>query len=418
MKRINKKLELISPAGNLEKLKAAFLFGSDAAYLGLPEYSLRTRINNFDWDSLKEGIDWAHSLGKKAYVTFNIIAHNRHFEGLDKSVRRLAKIGPDALIISDPGMMAFVRRYWPEAKIHLSTQANCINASAAKFWYEQGVKRVVLGREATLEDIAIIHKACPKLELEYFVHGAMCMAYSGRCFLSKWMTDRSGNLGDCSQACRFEYTMTARNHETAEIVEEDNGSYILNSKDLCLIEHIDKLAEAGVTSFKIEGRAKSVYYQSLVSGAYSRILKVLKSGDKDLFKKESKRLKKELQEKLATRGFSTGFLLGGRGEENTASASEKSDWEFCGQVLSREDDWKASAGDVFIRVHNTIKPGDRVEIIMPGYDIIKIKVGKIYDALSGGILSEAHGGGGNRIIRLHLGGKDIPAGSILTRKKI
>ncbi len=415
---MNKRLELVAPAGNIIKLETAFLFGADAAYLGLPEYSLRTRINDFDWDSLEEGIALAHSRKKKAYVTLNIIAHNRHFADLPAAIKKIKKLSPDALIVADPGIMAVVWRYWPEARIHLSTQANCINAEAAKFWYRQGVKRVVLGREASLEDICLIHQACPKLELEYFVHGAMCMAYSGRCFLSKWLTDRSGNLGDCAQACRFEYSVQAKNHEQGEIVEEENGTYILNSKDLCLIRYLDELIAAGISSFKIEGRAKSVYYQALVSGAYRRAIDILFSGDAVVFRRESRRLEKELRTKLVNRGFSTGFLLSGRGEEKTDLAAEKSDWEFCGQVVAPVSDWTKKTGDIFVQVHNTLKVGMKVEIILPGYDIIRKKITKMHDAIGGETLTEAHGGGGSRIVRLSISGKDIPAGAILTRKKL
>lgn len=417
-KNMYKRLELVAPAGNINKLGTAFLFGADAAYLGLPAYSLRTRINDFDWDSLGEGIALAHSLRKKAYVTLNIIAHNQHFIGLASVIKRLKKLSPDALIISDPGIMAVVWRYWPDAKIHLSTQANCINAEAAKFWYRQGVRRIVLGREASLEDIQAIHRACPQVELEYFVHGAMCMAYSGRCFLSKWLTNRSGNLGDCAQACRFEYHIQAKGHEKGEIVEEENGTYILNSKDLCLIRYLDKLAAAGITSFKIEGRAKSVYYQALVSGAYRRAIDSLFSGDIKAFSRESRRLEKELKDKLVNRSFSTGFLLGGRGEEKTDSAAEPSDWEFCGQVVAANLDWSKKTDDIFVRVHNTLKAGMKVEIILPGYGIIRKKITKMHDAISGEELAEAHGGGGSRIVRIFLPGKDIPAGAVLTRKKL
>ena len=228
----------------------------------------------------------------------------------------------DALIVSDPGIIALVKKHWPEAEIHLSTQANCTNIEAVKFWSKQGIKRIILGREVTLQEIKEIKKAVPKIELEYFIHGAMCMAYSGRCFLSKEITGRSGNLGDCSQPCRFEYSIKARNHEQEfDIVSEEHGTYLLNSKDLCLIEYLPQLIKAGISSFKIEGRAKSVYYQACVSGIYARALDFLKKNkNKTAIEKELKHLKLELVDKLVHRGY-TLVLLGGKGEQNITSAN-------------------------------------------------------------------------------------------------
>jgi putative protease len=273
-KVLKKQLELIAPAGNLEKMRTALAFGADAVYLGIPDFSLRVRINEFTVKQIKEAVLEAKSLKKKVYVTINIFAHNKHLEKLPVYLQILKEFKVDGLIISDPGIMALVKKSWPEARIHLSTQANCTNWSAVQFWYKQGVKRIVLGREVTLEEIKEIHKMCPKMELEYFVHGAMCMAYSGRCFLSKQFVGRSGNLGDCAQPCRWEYTLreTKVDGREMEIVQEEHGTYLLNSKDLCLIKYLDKLVAAGITSFKIEGRAKSVYYQAVVVGAYRKAI--------------------------------------------------------------------------------------------------------------------------------------------------
>jgi putative protease len=297
---------------------------------------------------------------------------------------------PDALIISDPGIMAVVKKYWSEAEIHLSTQANCTNAAAAKFWYELGVTRVVLGREVTLEEIKEIHKAVPKLELEYFIHGAMCMAYSGRCFLSKEIVDRSANLGDCAQPCRWAYSIKAKNHdEEFDIVEEEHGTYLLNSKDLCLLESLPELVSSGVVSFKIEGRAKSVYYQAVVSGIYKRALEFLQKKPNTIaWKKESKYLKGELLTKLVHRGYTSGFLLGDKAAQNTDSSHNDSDWEFCGQVIKAEPNWfkpilKKDEHPLYIQVHNTIKINDQIEIIGSKYDVLKLKPKKIFDAKTG-----------------------------------
>lgn len=418
-----KKLELLAPAGNSLKLETAFVHGADAVYLGIPDFSLRVRINDFNLQSLAEGVKIAHSLKKKVYITLNIFAHNRHLAKIPAYIKVLKKLKVDALIISDPGIIALVKKYWSKAEIHLSTQANCTNAEAVKFWAKQGVKRVILGREVTLKEIKEIHKSAPRVDLEYFVHGAMCMAYSGRCFLSKELVDRSGNLGDCAQPCRWEYSIKARNHESEfDLVSEEHGTYLLNSKDLCLIEYLPQLIEAGISSFKIEGRAKSVYYQALVSGIYARALDFLKKKPSvAVWKKEVKYLKAELVDKLVHRGYTSGFLLGQKAEQNTSSANHLSAWEFCGQVVVPEKNWfkpELKKGDhhLYFLVHNTIKLGDTTEIITPKYGIIKLSPKKMFDAKTGEELTEAHGGGGARTVVVSIK-EIIPILSVLRRKK-
>lgn len=422
MANFMKKLELLAPAGNILKMRTAFFAGADAVYLGIPDFSLRVRINDFNLDTLSEAIKEAHNKKKKVYVTLNIFAHNKHLEKLPAYVKEIKNMQPDGLIISDPGVMSIVRKVWPEAEIHLSTQANCTNAAAAKFWYDQGVTRVVLGREVTLSEIKEIHQAAPKLELEYFIHGAMCMAYSGRCFLSKELVDRSGNLGDCAQPCRWEYSIKARNHEEEfDLVSEDHGTYLLNSKDLCLLDYLPDLVKAGVVSFKIEGRAKSVYYQAVVSGIYARALKFLNKKPSALeWKKELKYLKGELVNKLVHRGYTTGFLLGTKAQQNVTSANHLSDWEFCGQAVAQEKDYfklklKPNECSLYFKVHNTIRVGDQIEIILPYYGIIKLKLKNIFDALNGEALQEAHGGGGAKTALIIVKDK-VPPFSVLRRK--
>ncbi len=422
MANFMKKLELLAPAGNILKMRTALFAGADAVYLGIPDFSLRVRINDFDLATVAEAIKEAHGQKKKVYITLNIFAHNKHLEKLPAYVKKIKEMAPDGLIISDPGVMMIVRKYWPEAEIHLSTQASCTNAAAAKFWFDQGLTRVVLGREVTLSEIKEIHQAAPKLELEYFAHGAMCMAYSGRCFLSKELVDRSGNLGDCAQPCRWEYSIKAKNHEEEfDLVSEEHGTYLLNSKDMCLLEYLPQMIEAGVVSFKIEGRAKSVYYQAVVSGIYARALEFLsKKPSEAAWKKELKYLKSELVDKLVHRGYTSGFLLGGKAEQNLTSANHLSDWEFCGQVVEMEKDYikpklKADEHAVYFQVHNTIKTGDKVEIIGPYYAIIKVSPKKIFDAKTGEELSEAHGGGGARTAMIIVSEK-IPVFSVLRRK--
>jgi putative protease len=391
-----KKLELLAPAGNMMKMKTAFAYGADAVYLGIPDFSLRVRINDFDLKGIKEAVKYAHDKQKKVYVTINIFAHNKHLPKLPAYIKALKAMKIDALIVSDPGIIALVKKNWPKAEIHLSTQANCTNLEAVKFWAGQGLKRIILGREVTLKEIKEIHQAVPKIELEYFIHGAMCMAYSGRCFLSKLLVDRSGNLGDCAQPCRWAYDVTLKtgNHpEELELVEEQHGTYLLNSKDLCLINHLQELVAAGITSFKIEGRAKSVYYQATVCGIYRRALELIKKKTPVAkLKKELDYLFKELETKLVHRGYTTGFLLGNRAEQNIADSHNASDWEFCGQVLRSEtaEDGKIR---VYFQVHNTIKVGAEVEIIRPNYDIINLKIKNLWDEKKDTVLTEAHGGG-------------------------
>lgn len=423
------KIELLSPAGNMEKLKTALAFGADAVYAGIPDFSLRVRINDFNLSKIREATDYCHKAGKKIYITANIFAHNRHLEKTPVYIKSLKSLHVDGLILSDPGILRIVKKLWPEADVHLSTQANCTNWQSAVFWAEQGVSRIILGREVTLEEIKEIHRRCPTLELEYFVHGAMCMAYSGRCFLSKHLRDRSANLGDCAQPCRWPYKVGQKvsREESSdykqgyinllkekdglyEIVEEEHGSYILNSKDLCLIHHLDKLKEAGVSCFKIEGRAKSVYYQAMVAGIYSRALSHKQATARD----EIDFLYKELENKLVHRGYTAGFLLGESADQNLANSHNTSDWEFCGQVVYNYE-FKDS-GYIAVKVHNSIKTGDMVEIIRPLYDIISIKVDKLIDIETGKDISEAHGGQ-NKVIGLKLS-KKIPEYSVIRRKLV
>ncbi|MDI3496193.1 MAG: family peptidase [Patescibacteria group bacterium] len=425
-KKLASNLELLAPAGNMLKLKTAFAYGADAVYLGIPDFSLRVRINDFDLAGIKEGILYAREKGKKVYLTVNIFAHNQHLPALIKFLKKIEKFLPDAFIASDPGIINLLREYYPQVEIHLSTQANCTNLEAARFWQKQGISRIVLGREVTLQQIKKIHQALPDLELEYFVHGAMCMAYSGRCFLSSLFTSRSANLGDCVQPCRWQYDVgrymiKARGQEPElELVQEKHGTYLLNSLDLCLVRQIPDLIKAGVVSFKIEGRAKSVYYQATVVAIYKRALEIARSKLSVAKKeKELQFLYQELETKLVHRGFTSGFLEGAKAGQNVKVAKQLSKFEFCGQVVT---DLKAvlkkrlPAGAVVFMVHNTIKQGDKVEIVLPGYKVIKLKVDYLYDLTKGEKLKEAHGGGGSKMIYIIVPGKTVPAYSVLRRK--
>jgi putative protease len=425
MANFMKNLELLAPAGNTLKMKTAFAYGADAVYLGIPDFSLRVRINDFDLKGIKEAVLYAHKRGRKVYVTANIFAHNIHLKSFVVYLKKLKTVGIDAVIVSDPGILSLVKNNWPKAEIHLSTQANCTNLEAAKFWLKQGVTRIVLGREVTLKEIKEIHRVLPKLELEYFIHGAMCMAYSGRCFLSKLFINRSGNLGDCAQPCRWQYdvnryTLKAKGHEEElELVEEQHGAYLLNSQDLCLIKNLADLIKAGVSSFKIEGRAKSVYYQATVCGAYRRALDLIaKKTPAVKLNKELDFLYKELETKLVHRGYTTGFLLEEKAGQNIVDSHNKSNWEFCGQAIKNEILANNKIRLIF-QVHNTIKLDDELEIIGLNYDIISLKLKKLFNASTGEEISEAHGGGGGQKCFVELDGKlKLPEFAVLRRKLI
>lgn len=404
-KEINEKkrsIELLAPAGDLEKMKIAFEFGADAVYFGLPDFSLRARINKFGKVEIEEAVKYCREKNKKFYMTFNIYAHNSHLEKLSKQLEFVKKIKPNALIISDPGILNIVKREIPEMEIHLSTQANVTNYEAARFWFEQGVRRVILAREVGLDEIREIKKKIPELELEYFVHGAMCMSYSGRCILSKWMTNRSANLGDCAQPCRWKYHI--KNQKTFEkesqlkvsddknrfemdVEEDQNGTYFFNSYDLNLIEYLEALMEAGVDSFKIEGRAKSVYYVAIATRAYRKVLDaIIENKNKSEIKKIIEEQKEEL-DKLSNRGYWTGFLLG----DEPPHLFDKASLEASDLFIGISWDWeKSKKRNVF--AHNFFNLNEKVEIISPEKNIF-VKILKI-NLPEEGEKNSAHGGMG------------------------
>jgi U32 family peptidase len=421
MLKYSNDLELLAPAGSLEKSKYALDFGADAIYAGLPDFSLRARINKFDEKQIIEAIKYAHSKNKKIYITTNIFAHNRHLNILQKHLRIFKSNLPDAFVVSDVGVIEIIKKVLPKAIIHLSTQANTTNWQSAKFWHKQGVKRIVLARELSIDEIKEIHKKVPKMELEYFVHGAMCMAYSGRCLLSSWQVGRSSNLGDCAQNCRWKYKLVEEKRPNEYIpVEEDlNGTYLLNSKDLCLIEYLNDLKNVGITSFKIEGRAKSVYYLSQVVKAYRAAVDIISNGKeitslpaiagKEVIginkKSEIKKLKNDLK-KLSNRTFTTGFLFGEckfKGQETRFSHIEE-DYEFVGEVIGLEIKnvkYKTEGSNnkareilsfIKIKVHNTLFVGDKVEFIQPKGNNIFCKIKNIYNDKTLEKINSAHGG--------------------------
>lgn len=400
-----KRVEILSPAGNLEKLKYAIEYGADAVYCGIPDFSLRVRINKFDEKTLREAVRHVHERKKKIYITLNIYAHNRHLSKVEKHLRFLKNLDIDGVIISDPGIINLAKKYLPKIDIHLSTQANATNWQAVKFWGNQGIKRVILAREVTLSEIKEIRKQNPKIELEYFVHGAMCMSYSGRCILSKWVSDRSANLGDCTQPCRWsyhsknqklkiknenlsrplhDYLYTSlkedKNGFEVDLEEDKQGTYFFNSYDLNLIEHVKDLMDAGIDCLKIEGRAKSAYYVAIVTRAYRKVVDAI--GSKN-YKKVVLEQKKELNS-LANRGYTTGFLLGKEPKHNFLGEDFGNKFQFVGEIVGGKDKMNA------VKVHNSLHLMDTVEAISPDKNIL-IKIKSIFDDKIRRI-KKAHGG--------------------------
>jgi putative protease len=387
--KTNKKYELLAPAGNFEKIKYALEFGADAVYAGVPDFSLRSRIKGFDEKNILEAIDYVHGKKKKIYLTANIFAHNTHVSELKNHLKIYKNHLPDAFIVSDIGVMETIRKIYPAVAIHVSTQANTTNFEAVKFWKKYGVSRVILARELSLEEIKEIHEKVPQMELEYFVHGAMCMAYSGRCLLSAWQTGRSSNLGDCAQNCRWSYALMEEKRPSEYIpVEQDNfGTYLLNSKDLCLVEYLDELKDAGVISFKIEGRAKSVSYLAQAVKSYRLALDIKKNDPQK--KQKIRKVKKDLTE-IVNRGYTTGFLFGEckeNGQETKFSHIDEK-YEFVGEVL--EIDSKKNL--VKIRVHNALNLKDKIQVLQPRGENFFCKILGIYDDKTLEKLDSAHGG--------------------------
>ena len=374
-------VELLAPAGNMEKLKTALLYGADACYLAGKRFGLRAFSGNFDEEELKEAVEYAHSLGKKVYITVNIVAHNSDFDGLDNYLIYLESIGADGIIVSDVGIMKLARSVAPKLDLHISTQANVTNKYSAKFYCDMGASRIVLARELSISEIKEIRDFIPEeVEIEAFVHGAMCISYSGRCLLSNYMTARDGNRGACVQACRFEYTICekSRGGEPYEIQEDERGTYILNSKDLCMIEYIKELIDAGVTSFKIEGRMKSPYYVATVVNAYRRAIDDYQSG-----KEFNSALLLEL-EKTSHRRYTTGFYFGSNDKEYIESSMPIQTHEF--MAIVKED---CNDGFAVVEQRNRFKVGDILEVLSPNDTFNKeIVVGEMYDE-NGGIIVDA-----------------------------
>lgn len=356
-------MELLSPAGNFEKFLSAIHFGADAVYMAGVRFGLRAFAGNFSDEEMKKAVKIAHEKGKKVYVTLNIIARDGDFEGLGDYAKFLKSIGVDAVIVADIGVFVYLREVVPDLDIHVSTQANIINSKSANLMAKLGAKRLVLARELTLEQIKEIRKNLPKeVELEVFVHGAMCMAYSGRCLLSNYLTGRDSNHGECVQACRWKYMVREISREDElEVQEDEKGSYIFNSKDLNMIEHLQELKDAGVDSLKIEGRMKSAYYVATVTNAYRQAIDMLPQ-------KPDEKLLAELF-KASHRRYTTGFYFKDELKQYTEDSMPVQESEFVALVDSDCD-----GENVVLEMRNKFSVGDELEILSSDKNLLNKKL--------------------------------------------
>jgi len=384
-----KKPELLSPAGTLKNMRYAYAFGADAVYAGMPRYSLRVRNNDFLEENLRSGIAEAHEQGKAFYLACNVMPHEAKLKTFIEDIGPVVGMGPDALIMSDPGLIMQVRERWPDLPIHLSVQANTVNSAAVKFWQKMGLSRVILSRELSLDEVAGIRQACPDMELEVFVHGALCIAYSGRCLLSGYFNHRDANQGSCTNSCRWDYQVGVdpsqaaalgcsqsghQRHPAAEheyllqekerpgefmpVFEDELGTYIMNSKDLRAVEHVQRLVEMGIDCLKIEGRTKSHYYAARTTQVYRQAIDDAVAGNP--FRAE---LMSDL-ESLANRGYTDGFFERHETQELQSyrdNSSRSARQQFVAEILEQD----ANSGQALLDVKNKLVVGDSIELVTP-----------------------------------------------------
>lgn len=372
-----RKLELLIPASSLEVLKIAVIYGADAVYIGGEAFGLRAKAKNFTLEEMKEGIEFAHAHDCKVYVTANILAHNYDLDGARQYFKELKQIGPDALIISDPGMFTIAKEELPDIDIHISTQANNTNYMTYQFWWKQGAKRVVSARELSLNEIKQIREHIPdEMEIETFMHGAMCISYSGRCLLSSFMAGRDANRGACTHPCRWKYSIVeeSRPGEYMPVYENERGTYIFNSKDLCMIEHIPEMLNAGIDSFKIEGRMKTALYVATVARTYRLAIDEFIQ-DENLYKKRIPFYKSEIS-KCTYRQYTTGFFFG-KPDENTQIYDTNTyikEYTYLGIVGEQN-----AQGLYHIEQRNKFSVGETIEVMRPNGDNVLVKVKRITD---------------------------------------
>lgn len=416
---------MLLPAGNLQKLKVGLSYGGDAFYLGFSPFSLRCKTGGFTKEDMLEGAELIRKEGKTFYMTMNLYPRSEKIDILKKHIEFVRKeVKPDAIIVADPGLFEMLREYYPEVELHMSVQANVLNYRSVDFWRKQGATRIILPRELTLRDIKEIHEMVPNIELEFFVHGAICMAYSGRCMLSNYMTGRDSNQGACSHSCRWKYKVLDekgvedRKEELKEkkfyleeekrpgefypVVEDDNGTYFMNSKDNCLLPYLKELCEAGICSFKVEGRNKSEYYLSTVARTYRRAIEdMMASKDFDPSLMEEVR-------KTASRGFIPGYLFGFPGDVSDIYYDDNAPiqtHQFIGMVKAPAQ----GATDLYeVDIRGRLEKGQEVEVMSPAEQFV-MKIEDMFD-LERRALDVAHPGAGSKILRLKEG---LPVYSIL-----
>lgn len=355
------KIELLSPAGDFERLKLAVQFGADAVYVGGSSFGMRSNPSNFNAEQLKEAVKYVHDNDKKLYLTCNTLPRNYEIPALPDFLRYAQEVGVDAFIIADMGVLQLAKKYAPEVEIHVSTQAGIVNYASALAYYEMGAKRIVTARELSLDEIREIRDKCPsELEIEAFVHGAMCMSFSGRCILSDYLTGRDANRGDCAQPCRWKYSLVEekRPGEYFPVNQEKDGTYIFNSRDLCMIEHIPQLVSAGINSFKIEGRAKSEYYTAAVTHAYRAAIDAYLQAPSDDFKPSGWIV--DEMDRISHREYTTGFYFGPieKGQVTDYGGYVRS-WEVCALLKSVDE------GRITVDQRNRFFEGEQLEVLAP-----------------------------------------------------
>lgn len=386
---MNNNIELLAPAGNLEALKIAILYGADAVYMGGHEYGLRAKAKNFTPEQMQEGIDFAHKHGKKVYVTANIIAHNEDFEGMADYFREIEGMGADALIVADPGVLMIAKEAVPSMEIHLSTQANNTNYNSGLFWAKQGVDRIVVARELSFNEIHEIHERLPEnVTIEAFVHGAMCISYSGRCLMSNYLTNRDANKGECSHPCRWKYNVVEekRPGEYMPVEESERGTYIYNSRDLCMIEYIPELIESGISSFKIEGRMKTAFYVATVVKAYREAIDTYLRSSEEYQAKKAYFL--EEVGKASHREYTTGFYKGKTqtSDQTYTHNSYIRNYDFAGTII----DYNEETSIVTVEQRSKFSLGDEIEVMPQNEPSYKIQLKKMWDDAGNEIEAAPH----------------------------
>jgi len=413
-----RKPELLAPAGDWEKLKYALAYGADAVYMGGQAFGLRAYAGNFSLEEMEKAVSWTHGLRKKLYVTVNIFAHESDFEVLPAYLKQLEGMGVDGAIVSDPGVIAMAQEVAPRLPLHLSTQANCTNSYSLRFWLEQGIERVVLARELTLEELRDVRS---KVEggLEIFIHGAMCMSYSGRCLLSNYLTGRDANRGECTQPCRWGYALVEekRPGEVFPIEEDERGTYVFNSHDLCLLPHLPLLKPINLDSFKIEGRMKSAQYVASTVKVYREAIDTLWDDGEDAFREKLPQWLEEM-DKVSHRDYSAGFLFGkpGASSHNLESSHYVRDYDFVGVCLSEEltGNYAVEKNTALIEQRNHFKRGDVLEVLTPQGVSWSFEVKEMWDAKGELIEVARHA---QQVIRMAVPEEILPY-SILRRAKL